>query len=977
MGRAYVDHKDGDGLMAGLKIQSGIPTGNTGRVDGIRQGTLTGLALHKNPIDNTMTRVLVTCQHVMASTEGSNTYENADDDALMYHPEVDKTDSTANLVGTNLDAIDVEPAADRGGRPNYADIATCDVASGVAVSYRIHDPDHSGTGPTGAGAHAVRKIISGTVEPEVDLDVTYIGYRVGEKTAKISSLVSGVKTHAKMPFQGVAEIHYGFLDRNNPLGGTQVKAGDSGGPVLAKVKGTSGLYRMVGMIFGIEESRGGNTEKVLILPASAAEREAGIVFGEPLPKLSLNEMASFGNYTYRKWTNLGDFAGKTFGLGSIDTSGSFLRLSGPNVPDTGGTHPWWNAYIRSGTGAPGSIRLVVGGSPEIDENFAVGRRWGFKMFVRRKDAFGAWEHVLSGEDELSAMGFVSGTDRNAIVGADMTIPLSNEAKAWREYFQPYRYVNYEVFIQGAPANRAPLVSAVAKPNPAPAGSEVKLDVSESTDPDGDKITEYKWTQHSPTPTTTVTLTHSDKAIASFDAPSTAGTLTFQVAVKDTHGATRTARVEVKVLDPGLDSFGTLREDEFPFKNGVWVSSIPSVNRPGRYAKYYVFRMPRRGKVSIDLASAHADAYLCLLSGAGKGGRVLERNDNTELGIVGHSRIERVLDAGDYTIEATTLMSGRTGNFQVGARLMSADATLSELELSAGELSPDFAASTVSYTASVEHTEDTIEVTPTASHRWAKITVNGVAVTSGSDSGELSLLVGQNTISVVVAAEDGTRKTYTVVVARKSLGPGPWSDWLDTGRFRKSGAAREKEQARTRSNGKGGTERQTRWVGAPDTTGNRGGSGGGTTPPPPDPCTPWVETGNSRGHCDDWEMQETRTCTNSQGVKVKQYRWVSWEGPAETWVPWSRWTHTGKVSGTGKEREVEMKRTRTSNRCRTQTEKTWVSDPEEPPETWGQWSAWSDTGNTRGSGHYSEKEQSRTRTSSKGRTQTQTQWVSNE
>ena len=112
------------------------------------------------------------------------------------------------------------------------------------------------------------------------------------------------------------------------------------------------------------------TTKVFILPASAAEREASIIFGEPLPALSLNEQATYKNFTYRPYAALADFDGETFGLGSIDDDGSPLKLLGPRIPDTGGTHHWWSATTAPGTGAPGNITLSVYGSPEIHKDFS-------------------------------------------------------------------------------------------------------------------------------------------------------------------------------------------------------------------------------------------------------------------------------------------------------------------------------------------------------------------------------------------------------------------------------------------------------------------------------------------------------------------------------------------------------------------------------------------------------------------------------
>ncbi len=113
-------------------------------------------------------------------------------------------------------------------------------------------------------------------------------------------------------------------------------------------------------------------------------------------------------------------------------------------------------------------------------------------------------------------------------------------------------------------------------------------------------------------------------------------------------------------------------------------------------------------------------------------------------------------------------------------VLSKVATLAGLKLSSGTLTPVFAGSTTSYTASVVNSVNTIMVTPTASNVNANITVNGTAVTSGTSSGAITLNVGSNTITTKVTAQDGTTtKTYKVTVARapssnatlSKLGPG--------------------------------------------------------------------------------------------------------------------------------------------------------------------------------------------------------------
>ncbi|WP_295794209.1 cadherin-like beta sandwich domain-containing protein [Mucilaginibacter sp.] len=100
------------------------------------------------------------------------------------------------------------------------------------------------------------------------------------------------------------------------------------------------------------------------------------------------------------------------------------------------------------------------------------------------------------------------------------------------------------------------------------------------------------------------------------------------------------------------------------------------------------------------------------------------------------------------------------------RLSLTNANLSNFSISTGTLTPAFAAGTTNYTTSVPNTTTQITVTPTASDPSATITVNGVAVISGSASGYLNLNVGTNVINTVVTAPDGvTQKTYVLTATR--------------------------------------------------------------------------------------------------------------------------------------------------------------------------------------------------------------------
>ncbi|WP_162254162.1 cadherin-like beta sandwich domain-containing protein [Ensifer sp. Root142] len=124
-------------------------------------------------------------------------------------------------------------------------------------------------------------------------------------------------------------------------------------------------------------------------------------------------------------------------------------------------------------------------------------------------------------------------------------------------------------------------------------------------------------------------------------------------------------------------------------------------------------------------------------------------------------------SGEYVVYAWSNVSGATIQATVSCVAPpSTDATLASLSLTGTSLSPTFAPGTTSYTASVPNTTASLTVTPTVNDAGATITVNGVAVVSGTASGLIPLSVGSNTLTTVVTAEDGTAsKTYTVNVTR--------------------------------------------------------------------------------------------------------------------------------------------------------------------------------------------------------------------
>ena len=83
----------------------------------------------------------------------------------------------------------------------------------------------------------------------------------------------------------------------------------------------------------------------------------------------------------------------------------------------------------------------------------------------------------------------------------------------------------------------------------------------------------------------------------------------------------------------------------------------------RYARFYTFTLDENADVTITLESDE-DTYLYVLEGQGKNGETLHTNDDIVYGVNTNSRLSVNLDAGDYTIEASTYYAQRDGDFNL-------------------------------------------------------------------------------------------------------------------------------------------------------------------------------------------------------------------------------------------------------------------------------------------------------------------------
>jgi hypothetical protein len=97
---------------------------------------------------------------------------------------------------------------------------------------------------------------------------------------------------------------------------------------------------------------------------------------------------------------------------------------------------------------------------------------------------------------------------------------------------------------------------------------------------------------------------------------------------------------------------------------------------------------------------------------------------------------------------------------VAEKVASNDASLSNLTVSTGVLSPGFSSGTTGYAVNVPNSVSGITITATNNHSAATV----------SGAGVKSLNFWVNTFEIVVTAEDGTQKAYTIAVTRGSATP---------------------------------------------------------------------------------------------------------------------------------------------------------------------------------------------------------------
>lgn len=98
----------------------------------------------------------------------------------------------------------------------------------------------------------------------------------------------------------------------------------------------------------------------------------------------------------------------------------------------------------------------------------------------------------------------------------------------------------------------------------------------------------------------------------------------------------------------------------------------------------------------------------------------------------------------------------------GIRAIGKNANLNELTIGALVLNPAFDPNVTAYTAATSNAADAVTAVAADTNAFVHILNGNTVVTNG---GNASWSAGENTLTVNVAAENGTEKVYTVVVTK--------------------------------------------------------------------------------------------------------------------------------------------------------------------------------------------------------------------
>ena len=249
---------------------------------------------------------------------------------------------------------------------------------------------------------------------------------------------------------------------------------------------------------------------------------------------------------------------------------------------------------------------------------------------------------------------------------------------------------FQLSVAGLPSPSAPVISITSNgdvtegidatftltANPKPTAN---IDVTVEVTQNGDYVTTGSQTVTITTSgTATLSIPTTDDAVTEADGTVTATISTGTgYSVSANNGAATTSIADNDGASPCKTQLTVDGTTE-----GNWISGCKSATRIGRNAHFYTFQLSKKSDVTIHLTSTR-DTYLLLRAGNDtRSGSHVAQNDDIGGGNY-NSRIIRTLDAGWYTIEATTFSRGLTGVFQLEISGLPAQASVPEISITAG------------------------------------------------------------------------------------------------------------------------------------------------------------------------------------------------------------------------------------------------------------------------------------------------------
>ncbi|RYY33873.1 MAG: cadherin-like beta sandwich domain-containing protein, partial [Sphingobacteriaceae bacterium] len=281
---------------------------------------------------------------------------------------------------------------------------------------------------------------------------------------------------------------------------------------------------------------------------------------------------------------------------------------------------------------------------------------------------------------------------------------------------------------------------------------------------------------------------------------------YKVTVTDFYGATNTTSVTIKqtvpfililptcpdlnngIFEPGgLPGVGFNINGEGLYVSGTTPAKLTNIPSSWVYGvtvgtEYYELYPPTKQNLTIEVFIKNdVSTY------GGSNGRIIlnpkyasgnaalttlawfDLSTNTQIAVTEEDHRVTGLKAGTYRVISTAPDICPVSLDITITQPKSSNANLSNLAISSGTLSPVFAADALNYSATVSTAVNNITITPTFADTTATISYNGQTYKAGAAI-SVALVPGNTSIPLLVTAQAGNAKTYTLTVTRESVSP---------------------------------------------------------------------------------------------------------------------------------------------------------------------------------------------------------------